>query len=596
MPAHKHVTPIIIVTAVICGITGFCTRAGAAEGEYFEKCLLRLTARDNDGHASVETYVSKWDEQRRKWTTVIRERRTREGKCEYSLEPGRYQLHMYYQEADPRESRVIDGIQITDKAVVDKDAYFEKGMLRLTTTDHDGWASVETYVARWDDDKRKWDTVIRERSTRDGRADYSLAPGVYQLTMYYQEASPRTRKVVHGIQISDGVVIEKQAYFDRGLLRLTATDQDGWASVETYVSRWNDETRKWDSVIRERSTRDGRADYPLAPGVYQLVMYYQEAYPREQRVIENLEVADKVVIEKQEYFEKGMLRLTATDNDGWARLETYVSLWNGEKGEWQSVIREKGTRDGRVDYYLSPGVYKLDMYYQEARPTTKRTSEGIVIADRETVSLGERFDGGNLPPIISASGPFEIGDGDGFYELGERVLFRVHVTDSDMDSVEFLINDRVLRSTTDSGKYEQVLCLNVPGEYRFAVRARDKNGTLETFGRTIPVSMQKEHPRHRARHLPETYGRKQRVMVCPKCGKTYHHEAAKCPEDGTQLNAAEKVVHAVLDASLVRAGIDPTTPEAKRAKKLGIDWLNPFTSQEEIDKGIKRLVDDVMGE
>jgi len=304
----------------------------------------------------------------------------------------------------------------------------------------------------------------------------------------------------------------------------------------------------------------------------------------------------KALAAKGTYFEKGKLRVTATDHDGWARLKTYVDRWERDRKDWECVIRESYTRDGRADYSLSPGRYQLRMYYQEANPKTKRIADGLIIGDRETVSLGETFGGGNLPPIISASGPFEIGDGDGFYELGERVLFRIYVSDTDLEAVQFLVNDRVTRTFGDPGKYEQILRLNVPGEYRFAVRARDRNGTLETYGRTIPVSMQKEHPKHAARHLGGHYGRKQKAMECPKCGRFYSAGMRKCPHDGANLKPVEKAIHAVLDAGLIGSGIDPNSPEAKRAKKLGLDWLNPFTSREEIDRGIKRLVDDVTGD
>lgn len=48
----------------------------------------------------------------------------------------------------------------------------------------------------------------------------------------------------------------------------------------------------------------------------------------------------------QEYFKKGMLRLTATDQDGWARLGTSVYKWNEEKRRWDRVIKEQYTSDG----------------------------------------------------------------------------------------------------------------------------------------------------------------------------------------------------------------------------------------------------------
>ena len=48
---------------------------------------------------------------------------------------------------------------------------------------------------------------------------------------------------------------QKEEYFEKGLLRLKATDNDGWAYVKTWISKWNDEKRRWDSVISKRGTR-----------------------------------------------------------------------------------------------------------------------------------------------------------------------------------------------------------------------------------------------------------------------------------------------------------------------------------------------------
>ncbi|MBI4662106.1 MAG: hypothetical protein HY735_25065 [Verrucomicrobia bacterium] len=395
-----------------------------------------------------------------------------------------------------------------------------------------------------------------------------------------------------GLLAAVGHAQEKAQYFEKGTLRLTATDNDGWAYLRTSVYRWNDEKRDWGHV-EDRSTDNGKCNYSLSPGVYKLAMYYQEAEPHEGRTIEGIQIADKAVVDKAEYFEKGALRLTATDHDGWAYLRTSVYRWNDEKRDWGHV-EGQSTDNGKCNYSLSPGVYKLAMSYQEAEPHEGRTIEGIQVFDRETLSIGEMFGGGNLPPIIAASGPFEIGDGDGYYEVGERVLFRLDIRDTDFDKADFLLNDRILRTTDQPGKYEQILVLSVPGDYRFAVRARDKNGTLESYGQTIPVSTQKDRMAQRSKHLPLDYGERRQVMKCPKCAREFAGNTAYCPHDGTQLTFVERVVQGVLDASLSRTGIDPKTPEANHAKKLGIDWLNPFASREQIDKDIQRVVDDVI--
>lgn len=178
--------------------------------------------------------------------------------------------------------------------------------------------------------------------------------------------------------------------------------------------------------------------------------------------------------------------------------------------------------------------------------------------------------------------------------MGERVIFRISINDSDIDSIDFLLNDRNLRTIRHSGKFEQIIKLSVPGEYSFAVRARDKNGKLESYGRTIPVSMQKKRSKRAAKYLPEKYGTKHIVRKCPKCAKEYAQEIAYCPDDGLKLNPIEKIIYGILDAGLLRSGIAPTSKIAQDAKKLGLNWLNPFADPNEINEDIQRLVDDIV--
>jgi len=152
----------------------------------------------------------------------------------------------------------------------------------------------------------------------------------------------------------------------------------------------------------------------------------------------------------------------------------------------------------------------------------------------------------------------------------------------------------VIRHSDRPGKFEQILTLSVPGDYHFAIRARDKNGTLESFRRTLPVNILKDKPVQAAKYLPSEYGQSKTVMKCPKCGKEYELGVAYCSHDGSKLKPVERVIHYVLDASLIGAGIDTRTPESQHAKKLGLDWLNPFVTKEQIDQDIQRLVDDVI--
>ena len=485
---------------------------------------------------------------------------------------------------------------VTPSSAQEGQPYFEKGMLRLTATDNDGWADVAAYVSRWNDEKRDWERVTEDRFTQNGKVDYSLAPGLYKLTLRYREADRAEPRTIEGIQITDKTVFARDEYFEKGTLRLTATDNDGWAEVATFVSRWNDEKRDWERVTEDRFTQNGRVDYSLAPGLYKLTLRYREADPEERRTIEGIQITDKTVIAKDEYFEKGALRLTATDNDGWAEVATFVSRWNDEKRDWERVTDDRFTQNGKVDYSLAPGLYKLTLRYREADPEERRTIEAIRIFDRQALALGERFGtGGNLPPLISAAGPFEVGDGDGYYEVGEKVLFRVDLSDSDLASAEFVLNDHVFRTVDKPGRYEEVIALDAPGDRRFAVRARDRSGTVESYGRTIPVSLAKDRPTACARHLPIDYAQQKAVRKCPQCGGEFTAEAGFCSRDGSPLTAPGRAVDGALNTSLALSGLDPRTPEAHHAKQLGLDWLNPFASPRQIQKDTQRIAGDAAG-
>ena len=125
--------------------------------------------------------------------------------------------------------------------------------------------------------------------------------------------------------ISCPVFGQDKQYFEKGLLRLTATDSDGWASLKTWVYKWNDEKRKWDTVISERSTRDGRVDFSLAPGVYKLGMSYREADPAEWREIENVDLAEELSLHLFLGIDKNMfLYLLFEDNNFNKRIRTYT--------------------------------------------------------------------------------------------------------------------------------------------------------------------------------------------------------------------------------------------------------------------------------
>ena len=93
--------------------------------------------------------------------------------------------------------------------------------------------------------------------------------------------------------------------------------------------------------------------------------------------------------------------------------------------------------------------------------------------------------------------------------------------------------------------------------------------------------------------------------TCPKCGRIQPRDYIYCPYDSTRLiwggdslkqqtteaakktrRSPERVLDAILDASLIRSGIDPASEEARQAKEFGKLWLNPLSDPKKIHQKI----------
>jgi len=102
-------------------------------------------------------------------------------------------------------------------------------------------------------------------------------------------------------------------------------------------------------------------------------------------------------------------------------------------------------------------------------------------------------------------------------------------------------------------------------------------------------------PRARAMSLPETTENKEKTNLLLRLGRGRFFFPLFVQTNMTILiSSVERVIHGVLEASLIAAGIDPRTPKAQHGKKLDLDRRNPFASKEQIDEDTRRTVDNLI--
>lgn len=103
--------------------------------------------------------------------------------------------------------------------------------------------------------------------------------------------------------------------------------------------------------------------------------------------------------------------------------------------------------------------------------------------------------------------------------------------------------------------------------------------------------------------------------VCPSCRAVWTDDYLFCPHDGVETVWGEpsgaltrratgstedaealkaNVIEAILNASLVRSGVDPSSPEAEKAKEFGKLWLNPLADPKDIENKLHELRQDFL--
>jgi hypothetical protein len=302
-----------------------------------------------------------------------------------------------------------------------------------------------------------------------------------------------------------------------------------------------------------------------------------------------ISVQDKASIKKNFYFQKGRISVLATDYDGWG--EGKIDILRLTDNEYKSIYGNSygSIRKGTISQELPPGTYKLKVIYTETKPDQTRGVGRIVIADHD--ELFHRFYFGKGRVVMVGS------DGDGWVS-GKTDIHRS--VDGDWKSIYGNSYGNLSKGTVSAyvppGTYKAKIIRNDPKtevQYdavyvgdRIAVRFMTRFHTDERIV-DYYVADPETNELVKKEELPDVFSRHMNKREASAIQRVVSVRTKSSERQGLVSSILDKG----LDYSLERSGIDSTSREAELSKRLAKNWMNPFATQEQIDKDLQDIRD-----
>ena len=184
------------------------------------------------------------------------------------------------------------------------------------------------------------------------------------------------------------------------VVEVRVTDYDGAAKGCVVYSRWDEKAKEF-SPLHSRALKKGRDRMGLAPGTYRVGVVYTESFPRQEQTGEAFTLADGELKKIEFYFEKGVIKVSARDNDWFERADTrfFIYEWNEAIEEYVLMKSEAlPTLKKRRYIVLAPGKYKVRTQYVETKPEIEWTETEFELEDAEVIPIVSLF--GHGPGLV----------------------------------------------------------------------------------------------------------------------------------------------------------------------------------------------------
>ena len=427
--------------------------------------------------------------------------------------------------------------------------------------------SASIYRKReWDEagvHKVKWDHV-KGNDLSKSTTSFHVSPGTYKVSFYVGG----TRQETEEFRLAG--TDSRRFSFDVATVHIGAQQAKGYVSGSASIYRkreWDEagvHKVKWDHVKGNDLSRS-TTRFHVIPGTYKVSFYVGGTRQ------ETDEFTLRGTQEETFSFNAATVFVGANQAKGYVSGSASIyrkRVWDEvgiRKVKWDHV-KGNDLNQGTTRFHVIPGTYKVSFYVGGTRQETDEfellnTQESTHRFQAVTVYVGARQPKGYVTGSASLYRKRE------WNEAGVHKVKWDHVKGNDLS-----------QGTTRF--------YAIPGEYRVTVyfssdKSRKESQPLLLSGTqeaTVVFDSTTGGIRYRRGDRRDEAHTGQPEEEIPDTESTYKRTP---------------VVDDLLDASLRRAGIDPTDELARKAKRLGKDTLNPFKSADDLQKDIDALVDEI---
>jgi len=266
------------------------------------------------------------------------------------------------------------------------------------------------------------------RAFDGGPMEIRAMPGKYAVEVASEPGTilPPAAKIFEPVGIKESKKEHVSAYFECARLSVRCAAL-GPIDARLELQRWDEEAKEYAETY-STSLKKGATEIFLQAGKYRAVAVDQKVEPQERHALEDIVAADGGNVLRSVILKGGEICIVARLAED-APVGT-VALYR-MKDEIDRRVLTRPLKEGRIVLPVAEGTYRVVTTVGEEGNSKEYAGRWLQVTDRarlmEVLDLG-RASSRSLPPQINLWGPYEVGDGDGIFEVGERAKFTTGIS------------------------------------------------------------------------------------------------------------------------------------------------------------------------
>ncbi len=266
------------------------------------------------------------------------------------------------------------------------------------------------------------------RAFDGGTMEVRALPGRYAVEVASEPGTilPPAAKIFEPVVIKESKKEHVSAYFECARLSVRCATL-GPIDARLELQRWDEEAEDY-AETHSTPLKTGATDIFLQAGKYRAVVVNQIVEPQKRYALDDIVVADGGKALRSVALKSGEICIVARlakDAPGGT-----VALYC-RKDKIDRRVLTRPLKEGRIVLPVAEGTYRVVTTVGEDGNSKEYSGKWRQVTDRarlmEVLDLG-RASSTSLPPQINLWGPYEVGDGDGIFETGERAKITTEIS------------------------------------------------------------------------------------------------------------------------------------------------------------------------